>query len=127
MNSMKIVMGDDQQTVTISNENGSLDLSVSDVRQILADIGPLVEAGLRLPPVPAMPVPDRMIEASGRLTLPSRATTTDPTVAGAGIVVHSYLMGHCVVALSPEDCKDWGSWLLGQHPILKAPPGETLN
>ena len=124
---MNIELSPDHQTLQLSVNGQTVDLTGQQVRDLIQQAGNLAEVGFPIPPVPSSPEPARLLGATAMLRLPANAKTSHPPTEGAGIVAHSPLFGHFVVPLSPADCKHWGSWLLGTHPMHLAPPDSPLN
>jgi|SRR5882672_5831832 len=112
---MKIELSDDRRIITVTVGANTVTMTGQQYREILNEAGNLWAQGFEIPPIPAQPEPSGLLEATGSLRLPGGAT--HPEQAGAGLIVHNHLYGHSVVPLTPTDCREWGKWLLGAHPI----------
>lgn len=125
---MKIEFNADSATVAITTPNGSLQLTGDDLRALIDRVPDLVDQGLPLPLLVVGNVSARTNRAMAPMVvLPDAAQSADPTQAGAGLFLHSPLFGVFGADLTPEDCLQWGKWLLGQHPQQVVPPDATVN
>jgi hypothetical protein len=125
---MQLTVHADSLGVTISNEEGSFALSPGELRLLLDQVPDLVDQGLQIPLLQSGNPAARTNRALAPMAvLPDAARSADPTEVGAGVFLHSPLFGVFAADLTPDDCVQWGRWLLGQHPGQSMPPDATLN